>query len=163
MPSTVATRTPEKLAGQDLETWNSYLLATRLLFDRLDHSLSEEAGLSLPDFILLFRLGSAGEDGMRMSELADSAAFSRSRISHAFRRLEDEGWVERRSCPTDRRGSFGALTDLGRAKLDEAEATHSEVVRRYFLDSMGDAEDSFRMITDAMRFSLGAKPGDPAC
>lgn len=160
---TVTIRTTDKLTGQDLETWNSYLLATRLLFDRLDRSLESQAGLSLPDFILLFRLGQAGEDGMRMSELADSAVFSRSRISHAFSRLENEGWVERRSCPTDRRGSFGFLTGSGRAKLDSAETTHTDVIRRHFLDSMGDAEGSFRSVTDAMRSSLGATSADPAC
>lgn len=152
-----------KLTGKDLETWNSYLLATRLLFDKLDRSLDRDVGLSLPDFILLFRLGQAGEDGMRMSELADSTVFSRSRISHAFSRLENEGWVERRSCPTDRRGSFGFLTELGRSKLEDAEATHTEVVRSDFLDSMGGEGDAFRSVTDAIRSSLGASPTDAAC
>lgn len=159
---TVTTRAETRLNGQDLGTWNSYLLASRLLFAELDRRLVEDAGISLPDFILLFRLGSAGDEGMRMSELADSAVFSRSRISHAFSRLEREGWVERRSCPTDRRGSFGALTDTGRQKLDEAETTHTEVVRRHFLDSVGDNE-AFRQVTDTMRESLGAALGDRSC
>lgn len=160
---TVTTRTSTSLTGEDLETWSSYLLATRLLFAELDRRLLEDAGLSLPDFSLLFRLGQAGEEGMRMSDLADSAVFSRSRISHAVTRLEKEGWVERRSCPTDRRGSFGALTDPGRAKLDEAESTHTEVVRRYFLDSVGNSMDAFRQVTDTMRIALGAGPTDQAC
>jgi len=157
------TRTSDTLTGQDLESWNSYLLATRLLFERLDRSLDAEAGLSLPDFILLFRLGQAGEAGMRMSELADAAVFSRSRISHAFSRLESEGWVERRSCPTDRRGSFGFLTESGRVKLDEADITHSDVIRRHFLDSLGEEAESFRSVTNSMRVSLGGDPGDSAC
>lgn len=159
----MTTRLSEKLTGPDLETWNSYLLATRLLFDELDSQLHEHAGLSLPDFILLFRLGQAGADGMRMSELADSAVFSRSRISHAFSRLENEGWVERRSCPTDRRGSFGALTAEGNAKLEQAESTHADVVHRYFLDSIGDSKDVFVLVTDNIRRALGADITDPAC
>lgn len=159
----MTTLTNSALTGEDLETWNSYLLATRLLFDELERRLIEDAGISLPDFILLFRLGEAGDQGMRMSELADSAVFSRSRISHAFSRLEAEGWVERRSCPTDRRGSYGFLTDPGRFKLDDAKTTHTEVVRRYFLDSIGDAEQAFRDVTDTMRSALGAGATDPAC
>lgn len=159
----VTTRTSHQLTGRDLETWNSYLMATRLLFDELDHALIAEAGLSLPDFILMFRLSQAGEDGMRMSDLAGAAVFSRSRISHAFSRLENAGWVERRTCPTDRRGSFGALTDAGRVKLEEAESTHSAVVRRHFLEPVGDDDESIRRTTDAIRLSLGADPAEPSC
>lgn len=159
----MTTRTSDQLTNQDLKTWNSYLMATRLLFDKLDHALADRSGLSLPDFIILSRLDKAGDDGMRMSDLADSAVFSRSRISHAFSRLEKEGWVERRTCPTDRRGSFGALTNAGQAKLEEAESTHAYVVRHHFLDSVGAAEESFRGVTDAIRVSLGAGPADPAC
>jgi DNA-binding MarR family transcriptional regulator len=160
----MATRTNRKLAGADLETWSSYLLATRLLFDRLDRSLLETAGISLPDFIVLFRLAQAGEDGMRMSELADAGVFSRSRISHAFSRLEKEGWVERRSCPTDRRGSFGFLTESGRLKLEEAEPSHTEVIASYFLDAIG-ADDSAALnrVTGAMRLLLSGDPNEPAC
>lgn len=151
------------LAGRDLETWNSYLKATRVLFDRLDRALIDESGLSLPDYIVLARLAQSGSDGTRMSELADAGVFSRSRISHAFRRLEDEGWVERRDCPTDRRGSYGYLTDLGRTKLSEAEAIHTEMVRRYFLEPVGDSGRVFGEVVGRMLSALGADPNEPAC
>ncbi len=152
-----------KLAGQELDTWNSYLMATLLLLDKLDHTLSDEAGLSLPDFIVLFRLSQNGDEGTRMSELAEAGAFSRSRISHAIRRLEDEGWVERRACPTDRRGSFGYLTDPGREKLEYAESIHTDVIRRYFLEPVGDSHTVIKKVTDSMATELGARPNDPAC
>lgn len=151
-----------KLIGEDLDIWNSYLLATRLLFEELDRRLTEHAGISLPDYIVLFRLSQADEDGMRMGELAQSAVFSPSRISHAVRRLEAEGWVERRTCPTDRRGSYGFLTESGTAKLRASEPIHTEVVRRHFLDQVVEP-DGFRATTDRMRNSLGAGPTDPAC
>ena len=152
-----------KLAGQELETWNSYLMATRLLLEKLDHTLSDEAGLSLPDFIVLFRLSQNGDEGTRMSELADAGVFSRSRISHAVRRLENEGWVERRACPTDRRGSFGYLTDLGRQKLARAESIHTDVIRRYFLEPVGDSHLVVKNVSDSITIALGGQPNDPAC
>ncbi len=153
----------DKLNGQDLVTWNSYLKATRLLFDKLDRTLTEDAGLSLPDYIVLFRLAQSGGEGTRMSELADAAVFSRSRISHAIRRLENEGLVERRACPTDRRGSYGYLTESGQIRLDLAEAIHNEVVRRYFLEPIGDGVPTFRGVTDGMLSALGSDPSEPAC
>lgn len=160
----MTTRVSEGLTGNDLVAWNSYLLATRLLFEKLDQRLESESQISLPDYILLFRLGRAGEDGMRLGDLADSAVFSRSRISHAMNRLEKLGWVERQSCPTDRRGSYGVLTEQGRDKLDEAGATHDEVVRAHFLESLESGDRSaFLTVTDAMRDSLGGLSTDEAC
>jgi DNA-binding MarR family transcriptional regulator len=159
----VTSLTSDKLAGKHLETWNSYLMATRILFDTLDSALTEQAGISLPDYIVLFRLSQSGDEGTRMSELADAAVFSRSRISHAFRRLEEEGWVERRACPTDRRGSFGYLTDAGQHKLDVAETIHTDVVERYFLAPLGESEETFGQVTNRMLEALGAAPSDPTC
>ena len=126
----------EQLTSEELDTWRSFLVSSRLLFDELDRTLTDEVGISLADYGLLARLDEAGEQGLRMSDLADFAAFSRSRISHAIDRLEKEGWVERRSCPTDRRGSYAALTEAGRAKLDEARPVHHEGIRDHLLSNL---------------------------
>lgn len=160
----MSTRTTTSLNREDEKTWRSYLMAARLLFEELDRRLDSSAGLSLPDYTLLARLRDAGEEGLRMSELAESAVFSRSRISHAISRLENQGWVERRSCPTDRRGSYAALTGAGRDKLVEAEPIHSAVIKEHLLGSVDETDaESFRRVTDQIGLSLGAKPGDPAC
>jgi DNA-binding MarR family transcriptional regulator len=75
-----------------------------------------------------------------MSDLAESASFSRSRISHAIDRLEHQGWVERRSCPTDRRGSYSSLTSDGETKLREAEPIHTEVIKRHIFEPLGNED-----------------------
>ncbi|MEX2132530.1 MAG: MarR family transcriptional regulator [Acidimicrobiia bacterium] len=160
----MSTRITTSLTLADEEIWRSYLVAARLLFEELDSRLDSSAGVSLPDYTLLARLRDAGEEGLRMSELAESAVFSRSRISHAISRLENQGWVERRSCPTDRRGSYAALTEAGAAKLAEAEPVHTEVIKEHMLGSIDVADaESFRRATDQIGRSLGAKPDDPAC
>ena len=160
----MASGTNTILQGADLAFWRSYLLASRLLFERLDQELQSRAHLSLADFTLLMRLAEAGDDGIRMSDLADSAVFSRSRLSHAVTRLEKSGWVERRSCPTDRRGSFAALTEEGSEKLGEANPIHSEVVREHLIGAVPeeDREQVHRTLVE-MTVSLGGQPGDPAC
>jgi DNA-binding MarR family transcriptional regulator len=117
-----------------------YLEATRLLFDELDRRLREEADLPFADYALLARMGDAPEWGLRMSELADTAVYSRSRISHAVDRLERRGWAERRACPTDRRGSYAALTESGRQKLEEARVTHDAVLATHLLGPMSAEE-----------------------
>ena len=147
----------QHLTERELATWRSFLAASRLLFDELDRSLTEEVGVSLADYGLLARLHEAGEQGLRMSDLADFAVFSRSRISHAVDRLEREGWVERRSCPTDRRGSYAALTEAGRAKLSEARPVHHDGIRAHLLSGLSPQQQrALHEVTDQIRVSFGA-------
>lgn len=160
----MTTESAISLTAEDQATWRSYLLSARLLFEELDRRLAESAGVSLPDYTLLVRLGDAGDNGLRMSELADSSVFSRSRISHAVNRLETLGWVERRSCPTDRRGSFAALTEAGRSKLGDADPVSAGVIRQHLIDPIeGIDREAFVRMTDQIGMSLGARPGDEAC
>jgi DNA-binding MarR family transcriptional regulator len=143
------------LRTRELETWLAYLGATKLLFDELDRRLRDESDLSLADYALLARLGDADEWGMRMTDLADSTVFSRSRTTHAVDRLVKLGSVERRACPTDRRGSYAALTDEGRRKLETARLTHDEVIAQHLLGSMNaDDMDVLRHQMEAVRASL---------
>jgi DNA-binding MarR family transcriptional regulator len=46
------------------------------------------------------------------------------------------GLVERRQCPSDRRGSYAALTELGAKRLREAAPTHVRGVRQHFIDRL---------------------------
>ncbi|HEY6627519.1 MAG TPA: MarR family transcriptional regulator [Acidimicrobiia bacterium] len=157
----MTTATSRALVEQEQATWQAYFDATRLLFEELDRRVSEDAGISLADFGVLARLADADEWGMRMSDLADSTVFSKSRISHAVDRLETLGLVERRACPTDRRGSYASLTEAGRDKLTEAMPGHSETVRRHLFEQLStDEVDGFRASMTAVKKSL--QEADPA-
>src|SRR5687768_15895497 len=94
------------LTAEEQRAWRSFVTASQRLFDRLERELQKEAGLSQADYEVLVRLSEAEGRSMRMSELAERALFSRSRLSHAIGRLENMGWVVREECPTDRRGTF---------------------------------------------------------
>jgi DNA-binding MarR family transcriptional regulator len=75
-----------------------------------------------------------------MSELAVRTRSSRSRLSHAVARLEERGWVERRDCPTDRRGQVAHLTDKGFGVLAAAAPSHVEAVRKHVIDQLSPAQ-----------------------
>src|SRR5260370_34855517 len=66
---------------------------------------------------------------MRMGDLAEALTFSRSRMSHAITRLEQNGWIRREQCAEDRRGSVAVLTDAGLQALEAAAPQHVESVR----------------------------------
>lgn len=117
-------------------TWRAFLSATQLLFDQLDRELQRDADIPHAYYEILVRLSESPERTMRMSQLADVTLSSRSRLSHAVSRLEEAGWVERRSCPTDRRGQLAVLTDAGFAALAAAAPGHVESVRTHMFDPL---------------------------
>src|SRR5207248_7130274 len=85
---------------------------------------------------ILVMLSEAPGRTLRMSELADKTWSSRSRLSHAVDRLEDRGWVQRLSCPSDKRGAFAVLTDAGYAVLEAAAPSHVESVQLLVFDQL---------------------------
>jgi DNA-binding MarR family transcriptional regulator len=128
------------LDDDEQRTWRAFLTAERLLFDRLERQLQRDAGLPLTYYEILVQLSEAPDRTLRMSQLADSSLSSRSRLSHAVARLEAAGWIRRRACAEDRRGSFAELTDKGLAKLDEAARGHVEAVRVNLFDLLTPAQ-----------------------
>jgi DNA-binding MarR family transcriptional regulator len=115
-------------------TWRAFLEANQRLYEELDRELLRDVGLPLAYYTILAMLSEAPGRVLRMSDLAERTWSSRSRLSHAVDRLEERGWVERSSCPSDRRGSFATLTDAGFAVLEAAAPSHVASVRRLVFD-----------------------------
>lgn len=127
---------PRWLSEEEQQTWRAFLAAVRLLTAELDRELQRDADMPHTYYEILVALSEAPGRTLRMSELAETSQSSRSRLSHAVARLEEEGWVERRSCPTDRRGALAMLTDNGFAVLEAAAPAHVEAVRRSLFDRL---------------------------
>ena len=121
------------LDADQQHAWRAYLLGTTLLLDRLDDVLRRCHGASLVEYEILVRL-SEHDGRLRMAQLADSLAHSRSRVTHTIKRMEASGLVERADSPDDRRGVYAVITDGGRALLDEMAPTHVAGVREHFVD-----------------------------
>jgi DNA-binding MarR family transcriptional regulator len=118
-----------------MEAWQAFLRASIRLMDRLDAELDSH-GLSLADYEILVHLSGEAAGELRMTELAARTLVSRSGLTRRLDRLVDSGLVERRNCPTDRRGVFAVLTDDGRRRLKQAAPTHVEGVRRHFISQL---------------------------
>ncbi len=67
------------------------------------------------------------QDGLRMGELARRARLSKQTMTTMIRRLEQDGLVERRPDPSDRRASLVFLTRRSRRFRPVAEATLREL------------------------------------
>ncbi|MEU8157498.1 MarR family transcriptional regulator [Micromonospora sp. NPDC048986] len=139
------------LDPDEQRTWRAYLTASRVLMDTLDRELQRDAGMPHAYYEILVQLSEAPGRQLRMSQLAQAAGSSRSRLSHAVARLEAAGWVRREDCPTDRRGQIAVLTDEGFATLAAAAPGHVEGVRRHLFDALSPAQvDQLRRISETL-------------
>ncbi len=115
------------------------MLGSTLLLDRLDDDLRRECDLSLTEYEILVRL-SERDGSLRMAQLADALAHSRSRVTHTVARMERAGLVERRTSPDDGRGIECRLTDEGRDTLEQLAPVHVNGVRDHLVDLVDPAD-----------------------
>ena len=146
--------------------WRAYLASTRLLSAELDRPLQRDSAMPLAYYEILVRLSEAPGRALRMSELAEAADSSRSRLSHAVARLKEAGWVVRESCATDGRGAYARLSDEGYQALVDAAPAHVAAVRRHLIDRLTPEQvRTLGEISGAVLESLGSDgergPGAP--
>jgi MarR family transcriptional regulator, 2-MHQ and catechol-resistance regulon repressor len=99
----------------------------RRLFHRRAEASTGQANLG---FDILIRLARTEGHELRMSELAAQASLTPSGLTRAVDRLQQQGFVTRRSCPEDRRGSFAQLTDEGQALMERVIPEHLAEIDR---------------------------------
>ena len=128
-------KTPNWLNPREMKAWRSYIIASRRLLDALDVDLDQH-DLSMADYEVLALLSDAPSRKMRMSELAELAMVSKSRLSHRMKVMEKAGWVKREDCPDDKRGYFAVMTDKGFKAIAKAAPDHVESVRNRLLDHL---------------------------
>lgn len=131
------------LSEDEQRSWRSLVLGTTLLFDRLDADLRRAFDLSLTEYEILVRL-SEREGRMRMAQLADALAHSRSRVTHTVSRMEKAHLVQRTTSPEDGRGIVCVMTQEGLELLERAAQVHVRGVRAHLVDLV-DADD-FRAV-----------------
>jgi len=137
---------PKWLNPREMKAWRSYIIASRRLLEALDSDLDGH-GLSMADYEVLAQLSDAPGRRLRMSELAEIAMVSKSRLSHRMTVMEKAGWVRREMCTEDRRGSFAVMTEAGWKAIVKAAPSHVASVRQRFLDhlTVKDQEDAAKI------------------
>jgi len=143
------------LSASEMKAWRRYIIASRRLLEALDFDLGHHE-LSMADYEVLAQLSDAPDRKMRMSELADVAMLSRSRLSHRIKVMEKAGWVKREPCPIDKRGYFAVMTAKGWKAIVAAAPDHVESVRSRFIDHLTKEDqrvlsEIFERITDSLK------------
>ena len=146
---------PRWLNPTEMKAWRRYIIASRRLLEALDSDLDAH-DLSMPDYEILVQLSDAPDRSMRMSELAEKALLSRSRLSHRMKVMEKEGWLRREPCPGDKRGYFAVMTAKGWKAIVAAAPDHVESVRSRFIDHLSKDDQKvlseiFERVTNSLK------------
>ncbi|WP_417565340.1 MarR family transcriptional regulator [Marinobacter sp.] len=80
-----------------------------------------------------------GGEGLTQRELASLMAIENPTLVRLLDSLEQQGLIERRPCPNDRRARRLHLTDAGRAFMDDLSG-RAEVLREEMLKGISDEE-----------------------
>jgi len=121
-------------------------------------SLERDHGLPVQSAEVLIRLARSPGGRMRMTDLAAQTALTPSGLTRAVDRLAEAGLVAREACPSDRRGSYAALTPTGRTKMDEALDCHRRQLVQ-LLDGVFERHEHAELVVLLRRLRDRVNPG----
>ena len=135
------------LTDEERGLWRSFVTVQFAINRELDEELRKTAGLTLPEFEVLWELTNAPRNRLRMNELARHLLFTRSGVTRLIDRLEAAGYVARDECDHDGRGVFAALTAEGFAAFEDATVDYLARLRELFFDRLrGDLPTMRRLL-----------------
>ncbi len=134
-----------------ITTFGRLLEVQSRLERRLGADLEARCDLPHAWFEVLVRLARSDDGRLTMGSLAEQISLTTGGVTRLVDRMETAGYVQRVPCPTDRRVSYAALTDAGRAKLDEAAQVHAANLRSVFAAFSDEERETFDALLDRLR------------
>jgi DNA-binding MarR family transcriptional regulator len=114
--------------------WRALMRLMLTLHRALDDDLLRARGMTANEYTVLMNLSEAPHRELRISELADAAALSVSRMSRLIDDLQSRNLVAKRPSEIDGRCNVASLTRQGVARLKAAYPDHLASARRLVLD-----------------------------
>ncbi|SDY20475.1 DNA-binding transcriptional regulator, MarR family [Micromonospora pattaloongensis] len=128
-----------------------------------------EHDLSTVEFEVLMRLSRSPGMQLRMTDLAAQTSLSTSGVTRVVDRMERDGLLCRRACPSDRRSSYAVLTEAGVTRLNQTLPGHLRLIEEWFTGQLTPTElrnllDALRSVRDAVHpgATAGSTETDPA-
>ena len=142
------------LDGDEELLWRSLVELLARLPRVLDEQFLRETALGMTEYAVLVALSEAPDGELRMGDLAEAAALSRSRMSRVVDDMVRRSLVTRRKSETDARSALAAITPAGRDLLAAAYPGHLARVRSLVLDHV--TKNEMRAMTQALERVLAA-------
>jgi DNA-binding MarR family transcriptional regulator len=143
---------PRWLDEVQQQAWQGLLCFINRGLPELERTLKQD-DLLLVHYSVLVTLSAAEDHTLRLSELADVANLSQSRLTHRMRTLTERGYVAIAPDPDDGRAKNATLTAEGFRWLEAFAPRHVEDVQRLLFDHLDPTEtralaDGFNKVAD---------------
>ncbi len=130
---------PDWLDDTEQRAWRALLEVYLRLFPEIERGLRRFDLLQV-EYGVLVALSESSDNSCQLSDLADRADISPSRLSHRLATMEERGDIERRTSEADGRVVYATLTDAGRRRLESVAPHHVADVRRLIFDHLDEAQ-----------------------
>ena len=139
-PHTIGAVKGPNASAKVAELWEGLAKAHTSMTAALERDMVPEAGMPLAWYEVLLHLSRVPGEAMRYQDLAKVAGITNSGASRRLEQMTKVGLIERRSCPTDRRGVFAHMTPKGEAAFKKAHAAFIASLERNFGDALKPGE-----------------------
>ena len=121
---------PKVSRAKAVQLWEGLARAHSTMTAALEKDMLPEAGMPLGWYEVLSHLSRAPQGLMRFQDLAKVAGITDSGASRRLDQMIKAGLIDRKSCPTDRRGVYAHMTSAGKAGFERAHAVFLRSIDR---------------------------------
>jgi DNA-binding MarR family transcriptional regulator len=122
------------------QLWEGLDRAHNAMTAALEKDMVPQAGIPLGWYEVLMHLSRAPGGLLRYQDLARVAGITDSGASRRLDQIVKAGLIERRSCPTDRRGVYAHMTAKGKTAFERAHGVYLRSLDRNLGSHVGDDE-----------------------
>jgi len=143
IPLDAETKVAERPADHEAELrlWLRLLTCTTLIEGEVRRRLRDDFDVTLPRFDLMAQLDRTPK-GMTLGELSQRMMVSNGNVTGLVDRLVEQGLINRRPSPKDRRAQIVSLTAQGRKFFRSMARTNGDWVGEFFADLTSDDIDA---------------------
>jgi DNA-binding MarR family transcriptional regulator len=146
----------EPRSKRRLRMWLRLYAATSVIEREMRRFLRARFATTLPRFDLMAALERA-PDGLTMGELSRRLMVSGGNVTSIVRGLERDGLVSRRQSASDRRTSYVALTERGRAAFAAMADAHEQWINELLADVADDEVDLLTGLVAELKHAAEAR------
>jgi DNA-binding MarR family transcriptional regulator len=140
LPTQSIPRSKRRLSEAEIRGWEAFIRAYAATSHVLERAAETRGGLPLGEHFLLVQIARGPQSGVRPTDLAERSLLTKSGITRALDRLEADSLIERRICPSDKRGYLVVLTPKGRHLLRRAAPSHIRAIAKHFAEPLSSHE-----------------------
>jgi DNA-binding MarR family transcriptional regulator len=126
-----------------LQTWYNLLKFHAGITQKIDRELSRKGLIPIAWFDVLIALENSPGKKMRMNELAESCALTKSGITKIINTLEEKKLVLRTRCPNDARGLYAEMLQAGSSSIKKARPTYESCLLKFLSEPLSADESNY--------------------